>query len=148
MKYKLSDGAIPHYQQWPWSDSQGLLPRLKPVSVSKILSFSSRHGLPFPDNAFRTQEWLDLARDDVSRLHLTPPLVSLLVCFGFIQKSSHLLLIRTDLVYATLLTAVGAHQGCSVRDYSASKGKPRCKPVTFFTPSKRRLRDPIVLDTQ
>jgi hypothetical protein len=25
------------------------------------------------------QEWLDLARDDVSRLRLTPPLVSLLV---------------------------------------------------------------------
>jgi hypothetical protein len=30
-------------------------------------------------NAFRTQEWLDLARDDFSRLRLTPPLVSLLV---------------------------------------------------------------------
>jgi hypothetical protein len=27
-------------------------------------------------NAFLTQQWLDLARDDVSRLRLTPPLVS------------------------------------------------------------------------
>jgi hypothetical protein len=30
-------------------------------------------------NAFRTQEWSNLARDDVSRLRKTPPLVSFLV---------------------------------------------------------------------
>jgi hypothetical protein len=31
--------------------------------------------------AFRTQEWFNLARDDVVRLRRTPPLVSFLVGF-------------------------------------------------------------------
>jgi hypothetical protein len=34
---------------------------------------------PIPKNAFRTQEWFNLAREDVLRLRRTPPLVSFLV---------------------------------------------------------------------
>jgi hypothetical protein len=50
-------------------------------TLVKTLIYSPELKSPFTisSNAFRTQEWLNLARDDVWRLRKTPPLVNFLV---------------------------------------------------------------------
>jgi hypothetical protein len=59
--------------------SQGLPPRQKSRWRKHTPRCSFKAPFTISSNAFRTQEWLYLARDDVSRLRETPPLVSFYV---------------------------------------------------------------------
>jgi hypothetical protein len=56
----------------------------KPVSVSMCLVIVHKAVFSNSSNAFRTQGWFDLARDDVLRLHRTLPLVSYFWVVGWL----------------------------------------------------------------
>jgi hypothetical protein len=59
--------------------SQGPPPRQKSHLDKHTPRYSFQAPFTISSNAFRTQEWSNLARDDVWRLRKTPPLVSFLV---------------------------------------------------------------------
>jgi hypothetical protein len=59
----------------------------KPRHRKHITQFQFKAPFTISSNAFRTQEWLDLARDDVSRLRLTLPLVKF---FGWLVGASYM----------------------------------------------------------
>jgi hypothetical protein len=64
---------------------QGLPPRQKSRIRKHTPSYSSTASFTISSNAFRTQEWSNLARNDVWRMRNTPPLVSFLVgWFGWL----------------------------------------------------------------
>jgi hypothetical protein len=80
---------LPIRSNSPWSEHvKAFSQDSKPVSVT-ISSDTVLKALFFCSiNAFRTQEWFNLATDDVLRLRKTPPLVTillgwLLAWFGF-----------------------------------------------------------------
>jgi hypothetical protein len=59
--------------------SQGLPPRQIPRQRKHNPRYSFKAPFTISSNAFRTQEWSNIARDDVWRLRKIPPLVSFLV---------------------------------------------------------------------
>jgi hypothetical protein len=87
---------------------QGHLPRQNPVTVSTFPRYNLRQPFTNPSNAFRTQEWSNLARDNVSRLRTTPPLVNFLIVWFVVslRKSTGMLHVSrlTRFRYARPLT--------------------------------------------